>query len=311
MRIDEPVPMRAAVHSARHDADHLVGDEPAAQAWLLEIERAQRDAWHCEATVPQSLDPAVAGAHSAAVAPATGPTAEVLAVRRTGAGERPVRPYGLHELEPVAGSTTSTVAPPRNVATVTRMSMPSASLASCIGTDVATTTTVDALPAVEVDAALPARAALRGIGPTGRPDDAGKGSGDGDAPAPGAARGRDGAEAAPAANGRGPLSGAGRGEFVPVRLHVERGADGLLNAWLGVDRGASVQAAAIVAHWREDARRRGDVIGTVHVNGQAIAGDGGDPRGMPSKTVSSLAKGDRTNPPVITPALIESNTGKH
>lgn len=56
-----------------------------------------------------------------------------------------------------------------------------------------------------------------------------------------------------------------------VRLHVEQGKDGRMNAWLGVDDGAGAQAAAVVAALREDARRRGSELGVLHINGKALA----------------------------------------
>lgn len=61
-----------------------------------------------------------------------------------------------------------------------------------------------------------------------------------------------------------------------VRLHVEQGKDGRMNAWLGVDDGAGAQAAAVVAALREAARRRGSELGVLHINGKALADIGQD-----------------------------------
>jgi hypothetical protein len=328
MRIDDPVTMRAAVDGARREADRAVGDGAGGEAWLMEIERARREAWRCDATAPLDLGPALGGAEvDAARASVAGSAAGTVAARRSGTGDRPLRPYGL---EPVAATS------------MAASGMPTGALgASGAGTSAAMPAGAgNGSPHARVDASANAPAANDEPASIGRepaarggdPATAGRSmarEGAGQAPviadipdthdaegkAPSGSHGhggeadaasvpvngRSGASGAPSVDARG--AAASGGEHASVRLHVERGADGLLNAWLGVDRGADAQAAAVVAHWRDDARRRGDTVGAIHINGQAIA-RGGDPaRGGASPGPSDL--------PASTPAFFESNAGEH
>lgn len=315
MRIDDHVTMRAAVDGARREADRAVGDGAGGEAWLMEIERARREAWRCDATAPLDLGPALGGAEvDAARASAAGSAAGTVAARRSGAGDRPLRPYGLEPMAAtlMAASGMPTGAMPAQAGNGGFRARPDASANAPAANE--ESTSIRREPGARGgDPATSGRSMARegaGHAPVvldlhdmhdaeGNAQGRSKGA-EADA-ASGPASGRSGATGAPSVDVRG--TAASGGEYAPVRLHVERGADGLLNAWLGVDRGADAQAAAVVAHWRDDARRRGDTVGAIHINGQAIARDGDPARGGASPGPSYL--------PASTPAFFEANAGEH
>ena len=298
MRIDDPIlalANRDASRDAARDGGRSVGGEGGAQAWLMEMERARRDSWQCDATAP--------GEAASAIDAATGTTAgtptvsggmATMGTATPAVGERPLRPYGV---EPLASQLPASLSPTGEAAAPA--ALPQVGKTSGVqGNGVGATVQSLAVPPDDSAAVAPITA-TDGPRGAGRAAEAAMTS----ASSRGAtATGRPVTDRTAAADRAAAAAAATDGEQQPVRLHVERGVDGQLNAWLGVDRGAAEQAAAVVAHWRDDTRRRGESVGTVHINGQALARDGAAPD-QPASAPADL--------PASMPVFIDSNAGAH
>lgn len=299
MRIDDPIlalANRDANREAARDGGRPVGGEGGAQAWLMEMERARRDSWQCDATAPgvaaSAIDAVAGTTASTAGTPSVSGGMGPMGTATPATGERPLRPYGV---EPLASQTPTSLSPSGDAAALAaspQLGMTSGALAKGVGT----TAQSLAVPLDDHAAVAPITAADGSRG-AGRAAEAAMASA---SPRGATATGRPVTGRAAAADRA--ATAAAEGEQQPVRLHVERGVNGRLNAWLGVDHGAAEQAAAVVAHWRDDTRRRGESVGTVHINGQVLARDGAA-SDRPASAPAEL--------PASTPAFIDSNAGAH
>lgn len=301
MRIDDPIlalANRDASRDAARDGGRSVGGEGGAQAWLMEMERARRDSWQCDATAPgeaaSAIDAAAGTTASTAGTTTVSGGMATMGTATPAVGERPLRPYGVEPFAsqlPASLSPTGAAAPPAALPQVGKTS-------GVQGNGVGATVQSLAVPPDDSAAVAPITATDGSRG-AGRAAEAAMTS----ASSRGAtATGHPVTDRAVAADRAAAAAAATDGEQQPVRLHVERGVDGQLNAWLGVDRGAAEQAAAVVAHWRDDTRRRGESVGTVHINGQALARDG---------AASDRPASAPAHPPATMPAFIDSNAGAH
>lgn len=254
MRLDDTLPS-----VPRWSADAGRSDVAAADAgaWQLEMERAAQDSWHCAATAPGQAATAVdAGSRAAELRSTVSDAAQAHRFLAAPAQvQAHARPYGLNMPAPVDGND-QPLQGMTGAAHGIRVAPDAGRDRGAVSLEADLTHELPIPAASSRAGTFSSIAAMTRLDGRALPDEAGAMPSSPPAPDPAATRPT--AQAAQAAPQQ------------AVRLHVESIGEGRLQAWLGVNRGAAPQAQAVLTALRADARRRGETLSEVRVNGQAL-----------------------------------------